>query len=102
MNRGRSVIGMRILKTALITTLAVCLAGNVAFARAGRTTAHGKRSSLSVPSKKRKASLSAHSRKHVKAHGAAPHASLGERFEGFSDIPLEELPVAEDEDPANP
>ncbi len=92
---------MRIFKPALITLLAACLAASGAFARAAKTTTHGKSPSLSASAKKRKTSAST-SKKHVKSHGAPAHAALGEHFEGSFDIPPEDLPVGDDEDSPNP
>ncbi len=93
---------MRIFKPVLITLLAACLAASGVFARAAKTTTHGKSPSLSASAKKRKTSASPGSKKHVKNHGASAHAALGEHFEGSFDIPPEDLPVGDDEDSPNP
>ena len=93
---------MRIIRPALITVLAVCFAVSGAFARESKTSARAKSSESSV-SKKRKSSASARSgKKSVKARSAAKHSTRRENFEGYLDVPLEELPVPEDEEAQAP
>jgi hypothetical protein len=74
-----------------------------AFARVAKTTTQSKSSTSSGSVRKKKSSASAHAnRKHTKARSSAAHSPSGEHFEGFHDLPPEELPVPEDEDPPNP
>ncbi len=92
---------MRIIRPALITVLAVCFSVSGAFARESKTSTRGKSSESSV-SKKRKSSASARSKKSAKTRSAAKHSTRGENFEGYLDVPLEELPVPEDEEAQAP
>jgi len=92
---------MRIIRPALITVLAVCFAVSGAFARESKTSTRAKTSDSSA-SKKKKSASARSGKKSAKARATVKRSSRGENFEGFLDVPPEELPVPEDEESQTP
>ncbi|MGI8819328.1 MAG: hypothetical protein ACR2ID_00400 [Chthoniobacterales bacterium] len=88
---------MRIIKPALITVLAICLAANGAFASGGKSASRSRHGDSTASSKKKKSSSSRSGRKSSKSRTAKRAA--GEHLDGFlEDVPPEDLP-AEEESP---
>ncbi|MEP6956504.1 MAG: hypothetical protein ABI883_06735, partial [Chthoniobacterales bacterium] len=90
--RFDSYFDMRIIKPALITLMAICVAASGALAREGKSGTRSKTSNSSSSAKKKRSGT----KKSTKTRSAKKIASR-ERFEGFAEeLPLEELPA---EDP---
>jgi hypothetical protein len=98
--QGRFLLGMSIIKPALVAVLAIGFSLTGAFAKDAKTTSRSKSSQSSASAKKKKTSTTSASSRSKKSSSKAKTAKRAsastERFDGFlEEIPPEDLPMAE-------